>query len=265
MYTLNDLTNDVNIALNYPAINFQDIKLYLNQAISELNSSLHISIRNVNDIIAENYANVSQLKNLIELGSAPTEEDVIPSLAEDPTVDEDNTIFVYFNTTMSKFRVYNQDKLNWDIYDELYASYVDGVVKYVYKATLLNNDFYWVAEVYNNPLELDLSKYICNDWIILFIIPYICFKFSARDNDTGAIFSEEFTQGFQQLLIAYRIPDKVNLAKVAGLLPYTEDVKKALPLLNIMCPTRAITEDMKIPKDIQATFGGFNDRGGWGI
>lgn len=261
MYTLNDLTNDVNVALNYPAINFQDIKLYLNQAISELNSSLHISIRNINDIISENYFKTSELKNLIVLGDAPTESDVIPSLAEDPEITEESTVYFYFNTTLGKFRIYETN--TWVSYDSLYASYTDGVVKNIYRATLLNNDYYWVLDFYNNPLEADFSQYICNDWITLFVIPYICFKFSARDNDTGAIFSEEFTQGYQQLLIAYNIPHQVNLQKVAGTTPYIIDVRDNLPNLNVMCPTRAITENMKIPKDIQATFGSMFDRGGW--
>lgn len=260
MYTLNDLTNDVNSALNYPAISFQDIKLYLNQAISELNSSLHTSIRNVNDIISENYVRTSTLDNLIALSTPPTMSDTVPMYPDTPVGVE---ITYYYKTTTGKFMKYNSEEDEWKAYDSLYAYNITDGIRTVYKATYIDDHIYWIQEVYDNPLELDFSQYICNDWIVLFVIPYICFKFSARDNDTGAIFSEEFTQGYQQLLIAYNIPDKVLLDKVAGLIPYREDVEKSLPNLKIMCPTRAITESFKIPKDIQATFGSMFDRGGW--
>ena len=263
MYTLNDFTSDINTALNYPAISFQDIKLYLNQAISELNSSLHISIRNINDIITENYKFTSAMENIVTLDHSPDTDDTVPMLSEDPT---DGTTY-YFNTITSEFRILTtvaqSETPVWRSYTSLYAQYIADGVRNIYKATFLNSAIYWLTEIYDNPLELDFSKYICNDWIQLFLIPYVCFKYSARDNDTGAIFSEEFTQGYQQLLIAYKIPDKVSLPKVAGTLPYTTDTEEHIGNLNVMCPTRAITEDMKIPRDIQATYGSCFDNGGW--
>ena len=259
MYSLNDLTSDINTALNYPAISFQDIKLYLNQAISELNSSLHISIKDINSLISENYKRTSTIRNIVTLKNVPDSDDIIPILSEDPANPKEYTY--YYNDTLGKFRLYLDGA--WETYDELYAQYVSEGTRNVYKATYFPPSIYWISEVYENPLELDFSEYLTNDWIQLFIIPYVCFKFSARDNDTGAIFSEEFTQGYQQLLIAYKIPDKVPLQKVAGSTPYLEDVKKHIDNLNIMCPTRAITEDMKIPRDIQAIYGSCFDNGGW--
>ena len=259
MYSLNDLTSDINTALNYPAISFQDIKLYLNQAISELNSSLHISIKDINSLISENYKRTSTIRNIVTLKNVPDSDDIIPILSEDPTSPKEYTY--YYNDTLGKFRLYLDGA--WETYDELYAQYISEGNRNVYKATYFPPSIYWISEVYENPLELDFSEYLTNDWIQLFIIPYVCFKFSARDNDTGAIFSEEFTQGYQQLLIAYRIPDKVSLQKVAGKTPYLEDVKKHIGNLNVMCPTRAITEDMKIPRDVQAIYGSMFDNGGW--
>lgn len=260
MYTLNDLTTDVNTALNYPAVSFQDIKLYLNQAISELNSSLHISIRNINDIIIENYENISKLDNVVSLNSIPTTSVNVPILEEDPSTPL--TVPYYFNSTIKKYRKYNGDE--YVSYDELLGTYLESNVLHTYTTRFSDaTTIIWLEYAFNNPLEIDLSQYIANDWIILFVVPYICFKFSARDNDTGAIFSEEFTQGYQQLLIAYNIPSQVHLDKVAGLLPYTKDVEAHLPNLKVLCPTRAITESFKIPKDIQATFGSMFDRGGW--
>ena len=260
MYTLNDLTLDINNALNYPAISFPDIKLYLDQAISELNSSLHISVRSIKDIIDENYTRTSKIENVVLFQTRPDGAELIPIFDEDPLDPEIETY--YYNSTIGKFKIYKTT--GWQEFEEIYGAYIEAGNADYYKATFITDtSICWLRTEFNNPLELDFEQYYPKDWITLFIIPYVCFKFSARDNDTGAIFSEEFTQGYQQLLIAYNIPDKVCLDKVAGLIPYTTDVKEHLPNLKIMCPTRAITEDMKIPKDIQATFGSMFDQGGW--
>ena len=104
MYSLNDLTSDINTALNYPAISFQDIKLYLNQAISELNSSLHISIKDINSLISENYKRTSTIRNIVTLKNVPDSDDIIPILSEDPTSPKEYTY--YYNDTLGKFRLY---------------------------------------------------------------------------------------------------------------------------------------------------------------
>ena len=41
---LTDALSNINLALNYPALTYDDIKLYFDMAIAELNTTLHTSI-----------------------------------------------------------------------------------------------------------------------------------------------------------------------------------------------------------------------------
>lgn len=260
-YSLKNLTNDVNSALNYPAISFTDIKLYLNQAISELNTSLHISIKDVDALIRDCEARSKVVDNLIYLQSEPTEQTTVPQYSEAPVSGR-----YYFDTTKKKFGAKNVYD-TWIYTNDLYAMcYVDAEQVY-YKATpvIADNDTITILwfKADENPYALNLLEFFTMDWITLFIIPYICFKFSSKDNDTGAIFSEDFTQGYQQLLMAYNIPFTEYLPNVADKTAYYGDVVDNLNNLAIHCPCRRIAESMRIPRDIQATYGSMYDGGGW--
>lgn len=258
MFTLSNCVDKINQALNYPSLTYYDMSLYFDQAISELNTSLHIQIEPISQLINKNRSNT---EDLVLLTSKPTSATTIPiSTDENPTED-------YF---------YNPDK-------KMFGRKTNGSVVYSKSLNAVYNDpnevspcFYtsfvysadialWVTSKTYDPLEFDLLNILPNDWIILFLIPYVCFKQSIKDGATGALFSEEFSQGFTQLRSSYGVPEKVLLSRVAGMWIYEEDVTRHLPYLNIWVPTRAITTDMIIDKAILANYGSMYDRGGWGI
>ena len=54
-----------------------------------------------------------------------------------------------------------------------------------------------------------------------------------------------------------------ELTKIKAQYVNGEALAKHIDNLNVMCPTRAITEDMKIPRDVQAIYGSMFDNGGW--
>ena len=49
--TLNTIIQHINLALNYPALAYQDISLYFDMAIAELNTTLHTAIPTVSDML----------------------------------------------------------------------------------------------------------------------------------------------------------------------------------------------------------------------
>ena len=126
-----------------------------------------------------------------------------------------------------------------------------------------------VQEHAHNSIEdyssVNLTDYFPIDVINLYLIPYVCFKFTVRNGGDGSIFVDEFTQGFQQIQTSYDIPNFVVLSEQAGKLAYAADVEENLSNLNIKIPTRAIYDSMKIGDSFMPTYGGMYDNGGWGI
>jgi hypothetical protein len=114
-------------------------------------------------------------------------------------------------------------------------------------------------------LEVDLCEYMPLDWWILFVIPYVCFKFAVRNGDDGALYSTEFSEGLQQLQTCYDVPNFVVLSEVAGDPVYTEIVQANLDTLSVKIPTKAIKNSMRIGNAIAPVFGNLYDVGGWNI
>ena len=81
--------------------------------------------------------------------------------------------------------------------------------------------------------------------------------------DAG-VFSEELTQGFQQLQEAYDVRETVRLNEVADKYAYRKLVLENINNLSKEVPTRAIYESMKTKRAIQATYQDFYN-GGWGV
>lgn len=260
MFTLTNTINHINQALNYPSASFSDLKLFIDQAISELNSTLHISIRSIDEIVDDNRQNINKMDNLVLLESEPNNTTTI--LVSDT---EPDTVAYYYNSSIGKYG----KKLNdiWTYHDILYGMFNNFTeTPKTYKATKMSSDIVvWILDIHEDPLDVDLENYLPKDWILLFLIPYVCFKYSVRDGDSGALFSEEFSQGFQQLNNNYNIPAQVYLLKYAGKAAYTKEVLQNIDNLKIYVPTRAIFEDMKIPREIIATYESFYDKGGFGI
>ena len=91
-------------------------------------------------------------------------------------------------------------------------------------------------------------------------------KYSVRDGDTGLLFSEEFSQGFQQLQNSFSIPSTVILNDVVGEAAYTNLIKNNLESLDKSVTTRAILEKYKIQRHLNAIYDDFyNHGGGWGL
>ena len=51
-FTIADCISQINQALNYPSLTYEDISLYLDQAIAEINTNLHIGLRSFSHLIS---------------------------------------------------------------------------------------------------------------------------------------------------------------------------------------------------------------------
>lgn len=263
-FTVANCMDRINQALNYPSVSYDDVSTFFDQAISELNLSLHTGIKPISVLIDEYRTLNNDMPNLISLLTKPTSETIIDILSVEPSSDKPS---VYYNSTTNKFGVLKDSTYTY--YTELYAIYndysaVDGEI--YYKATLYSSSICMWQITTNDPLALDLLEYLTVDFLILYVIPYVCFKYSARDGGNTSIFLDEYTQGFTNLQENYDIPYKVYLPIVADRLAYKDDVEQNLSkTININVPTRAIYESMRVGRNILPSYGGIFDRGGWGI
>lgn len=266
MFTLSDCITRINQILNYPAFTYTDISHFFDQAISELNSTFRIGMPLVSQMISEQAIRVQDKPNLVVLASEPTgTASDIPAGTIESFTDTSKT---YYNTSDNKLYKYSILTEQWDAYDKMYGLYAPiGSPRAVYEtlSVPLANQAIWVKLDEKRLNDIDLTVYMPEDWVILFLIPYVCFKATMRDGGNGALYSEEFVQGFQQLQTSYDVPNKVLLSRVAHLPAYTAIVKSHLSNLAIEVPTRAVYPDMKIGNSIMPSYGGFNSRGGWGI
>ena len=251
----------VNAALNYPAVTYPDIALFFDQAIAEINTTLHTGLRSFHDCmdLAKERRRELMAKAVV-LDTEPTPADRIEAGDEsDATAGEWE---YYYNTEHKKY-----GRLFGGIYeysDKLYGVYCSTTAQRTVYEAFAFNDATVVWVVSKDAYDFDVSEFLPEDWIVLFIIPYVCFKYTVRDGGTATTFAEELGQGFQQLQETYDVPEKVWLPSVSHLPAYTEDVKKHIPLLNVMIPTRAIYESMKHDRATNGTYGSMYDRNGFG-
>ena len=121
MFTLTNTINYINQALNYPSASFTDLKLFIDQAISELNTALHIGIRSIDEIINDNRQKVSLMDNIVILQSAPDNTTTI--LVSDT---EPSDVDYYYNSTTQKYG--KKLKNVWTYFDTLYGIYNNYIV-----------------------------------------------------------------------------------------------------------------------------------------
>lgn len=257
-YTLSEYVTRINQTLNYPSVSYEDISLFLDQAIAELNTSLHIQIKPISVLVA-NYTNNVKLSPLVTLSETPTAVTKIP-------LEEMEGYDYYYNSSEKVYKVRTLGV--WNSYPELYGIYhnpAEGISEFYKAIVFSDNAVLWGQSSNTNPTSYDLTEILPVDWITLFLIPYVCFKYSVRDGDNGTLYAEEFSQGFQQLQNAYNVPSTVKLSDVAGQKAYTEDVKEHLNNLNINIPTRAITQNMLHGRVTTPVYGNVYDNGGWGV
>ena len=270
---LNTTLNYINQALNYPSLTYEDISLYFNMAIVELNTTLHISLPKVSDMLVEFERKLSKDANSkVKIVSAPENNDY-EILSYTTTEDSERAKITvpqpkyYYNWETGKFYVLNRFTGNYDASDELDGVYIKDVedkqVPVFYKAMVTADDVFWTKYLEDPILECDLAPYLPDEWVLLWLIPYVCFKYTVRDGGTATVFADELTQGFQQLQESYDIPSTILLATYADKEAYTEIVEQALPNLNIHIPTRAIYTSMKHARNMNAVYGSMYDRGGF--
>lgn len=270
-YTLNDCIARVNQVLNYPSISYEDVYHFFDQAIAELNTTLHIDVPSVSEMVSEHTVTISEKGDIVRLVERPGSSSSLPHYTSVPDAKIDGVDHIYVcGDKFFERKFYKWNGAAWVETSHLYALFVDygtsEIVKLAYSAVAISTTLaVWVPVDYENIEEFDLQTYLPMEWWTLFIIPYVSFKFAVRNGDDGALFSDEFTQGFQQLQTSYHIPNKVSLKDVAGHPAYLNLVKENIANLTIKVNTRAITKGMRVGASIHANYGGFYASGGWGI
>lgn len=266
-FTIYECLTRINQALNYPSIHYEDVYHFFDQAVEELNTSLRVSIPTVSEMVAENTFNILEQDNLVRLTTVPTATEV-NAVSELPKNTDPSYVYYCASGDFSSRKFYKWNGHEWVAFDKLYGIYLDGTPNGASAYTLIpisSKQAVWAPVDVSRIQEFDLTEYLPMSWWTLFIIPYVCFKFSVRNGDSGELFVDEFTQGFQQLQSNYNVPNTVRVNTVAGKPAYKTVVKEHLNNLGALVPTRAIYEDMKVGTGIQSVFGGFYETGGWGI
>lgn len=269
-FTLNECLARINQVLNYPAVSYEDIYHFFDQAIEELNTNLRIALPTVSEMVSEHTFDISSQNNTVRLSNLPTAEVIyavstIPT-SEDVPIGPNDTYRYYCTSEFSSRKFYKWNGTDWDAWDAIYGVYVlDGVITYYKTVPINSREALWGPVDTNALQDFDLTEYLPISWWTLFIIPYVSFKFAVRNGDDGNLFADEFTQGFQQLNTSYNIPNTVALKDVAGKEAYKSLVKENLDNLNKRVYVRAIFDDMRVNTGIQSVFGGFYQSGGWGV
>lgn len=265
-YTLSEVISRINMVLNYPAVTYEDLYVFFDMAIAELNTTLHTDIKSFTNMIKEySKSTLEDTHNRVVLTDEPDSSTVITVFDTISQFTSSSAKYGYVNELNSYVIVKpGNTRLEYTVHAELFGVYNNMSSVTFYKALKYTMDgAFWVECNFDNPLELDVLQYLTEDWISLYIIPYVCFKYACREGGTASVFAEEFTQGFQQLQDAYDVTENVLLATVADLLAYRQDVKNNIPNLNVKVSTKAITKSMKHKRQINATYGNMFDRGGW--
>ena len=262
-FTLSDCMARVNQALNYPSISYEDVSHFFDQAIAELNSSLRIGVPTVTEMRFENTFKLTDHPNAV---ICPTISDTILTVTQDPTVvappDGHNVVY-YAGVPILQRSLYIKKDEVWKSVESAYAVCAGGVYEAV---TVASSYALWREVPVEKVLEFDLLEYLPMDWWILFVIPYVCFKSTLRDGGNGALFSDEFTQGFQQIQTSYGVPNTVVLSTVAHKPAYRNIVMSSLHNLDRRVTTRAVFDSMRLTDGVGKVYGeNLFDNGGWGI
>ena len=257
---LADAIQRINQALNFPSLAYSDMSHFLDQAIAELNTTLRIDLPLVSKMIEQSKVAYLESPDAIILNEVPS------TSIETGTTETPSLAVYWYNTDDGKFYVTGSNTPH----DILYGVYLPNFDerRVFQSAVYSNNMVLWIELNINGLPDVELSNWLPDEWVILFLIPYVCSKCSARDGGDSTLYVEEYTQGFQQLQTSYNIPNEVILSDVANLPAYEPDLKALLnagAVANQKFRTRAIYPYMKINTVEQAVFGGMYDNGGWGV
>lgn len=264
---LSEAMQYINSALNYPALHYIDIALYFDMAIAELNTTLHTSIIPVKEMIEKFRQELSKTEtNKFVTTVDPEKNYSIPVVPTDYASQEialDNNVKCYYSLSSKKFYILDEYLRTYSEHEIAKCIYVEGTTVHLFQAMNIGNTAFWTEVPLDPEYDCDLEEYLPNDWVLLWLIPYVCFKYTVRDGGTAQTFAEELSEGHQQLQDTYDVPDKVILATYADKFAYRELVEDKLPNLNIYVPTKAIYENMKHSRRVNATYGSMYDRGGF--
>ena len=254
---LSQCLNFINQALNYPSLYYDDISLYFDTAISELNTTLHTKIPHISEMILDYKRRMSN--DDFKVTITDTDPQVDATIASSDA----GLPKCYYDAVSKLFYVLDVISQTYSSMEKLYGVYFrDGHIEN-YQAIVYGQQASWQLTDSENIQECDLEEYFPDDWILLWLIPYVCFKYTVRDGGTASTFAEELTQGFQQLQDTYDIPEYTVLASVADRQAYKQLVEEHLDNLNILVRTRAIYEFMKHERALNAVYGSMYDRGGF--
>jgi hypothetical protein len=257
--TLGELITKINKKLNFPSLSFDDVDVYLDQAISELNTLLHISIEPMS-VIKNNYTSQFMYKNnIVRLESNPLTGTGINI----PTVPGTNNVNeYYYNATEDEYMIKNTDG-TYSAHEIIYGEYIDPttLTSTWVQPFLYGNTPKWYPSDIADPTSLNVLHFITLDWWILFVVPYVCAAYAAKDGGNAVLFNDEFAQGFIQLRANYDIQQRVKLTTVMHLPAYKEiadevlaDSKQLINLPELEVLTKAITESMRIPDNLDAEY-----------
>ena len=265
-FTLDNCLSRINQILNYPSVAYEDISHFFDQAIEELNTSLSIALATVSEIVSDNTFDIYSQENLVRLTEIPTTVSAVESIPDPKSNTAPSYIYYCLQTDFSSKKFYKNTGVEYIPFDTLYGIYVESGQLKAYAAVPISTTLAsWAPVDVKSVKSFDLLNYMPMAWWTLFVIPYVCFKFSVRNGDSGALFVDEFTQGFQQLQSSYNVPNTVCIKDVAGLSAYSKTVEEHANNLMARVPTRAILDSMRIGNGVQSVFGGFYETGGWGI
>ena len=261
MITFSECISRINQTLNYPAYTYADISHFFDQAISELNTTFKIGLPLVSQMVQERTVNVHELPNLVILNAEPNGVSDFESFPKDPA--QRDTAKAYYDADSRLFYKYNVLNDTWETYPSMYGIFLTETSREYYEASRLWSSAAWFPLDTARLNDFALDIYMPDDWTIMFLIPYVCFKTAVRDGMSGAMYQEEFIQGFQQLQTSYDVPNFVQLSTVAHLPAYTDIVKQNLNNLNIKVPVRAVYDSMKVGNAILPEYSNFYTEGGW--
>lgn len=265
-FTIDDCISRINQVLNYPSLTYGDVYHFFDQAISELNTSLRIALPSVTEMLDEHTFNITEHENVIRLTTLPGASDCVTHYQTEDELPTDGSVKAAYVCKQFGNRAFYVFDGSWRKVDKLYAIYVNGSAYDAFVAVPLSSTMaVWAPTNVKTVTEFDLVEYMPLDWWILFMIPYVCFKFAVRNGDSGELFRDEFTQGFQQLQTSYTVPNTVKLYTVAGRSAYKNDVESYASNLNTDVPTRAIYSYMRLKDSTMPIYGGFYETGGWGL
>lgn len=267
-FTLNDCISRINQSLNYPAVAYEDIYHFFDQAIAELNTNLRIALPSVTEMRSEHTFDVTNNEGLIRFSTRPTSTSTVKHSESipltSPSSSDGDGLYVCPNSDFNSHRFYKWNGSAWVRVPNLYGIYIADASFETYVAVPITWEIAaWAPVEKAHLVEFDLTEYLPLDWWVLFIIPYVCFKFAVRNGDSGELFVDEYTQGYQQLQSSYNVPNTVILSSVAGRPAYKNLVEQNLANLNTAVFTRAISEDMRVGNGIASVYGGFYETGGW--